>query len=473
MLGEILKTISFLFIFSSTSMMLLVCLFYENYRDFHIHLVIGGLILLYFLSQSTLACVNRIGQKRTLTSFQECKTYPSMCFVVVGYREDKTYWENCLNSLYDCQYNNLTGIFAFVDGDEEEDQFMHEIFENVYCQRSESGTTVPKATCTMLPHRGKRYAMHDGFHYIKKHYPTNEYIIIIDSDTVIEPKSTDALVSAIDKKENIGCATGTLKIFNQVNLLTRVINARYGYAFDIERSAMSYFGCMNCCSGPFSIYRQKLLTDKLLGDFLNQTYCCVTVGPGDDRHLTNLIMMSGNRSVQTSYAIAQTESPIQFYRFLNQQLRWMRSFYREQIWQIRSIPHQNIYLSLITTYEILFPFFILLGFFQKFFITVPSSILIHRAIYGIAILSLRTLLLVWMQGWDCNYFLNILYFPLYFFFILPIKLYAMVSCSKMGWITSSRHSILTNSNIETSIMTCILVAWFALIVYYIHGFDIY
>lgn len=464
---KVLKTVSFLFIFTSTSAMLLASLLYDSV---HVRGIVGGLILLYFCTQTATAWLNYSNQKKILGNFEERKMYPSVCFAVIGYREDQGYWENCLDSLYDCEYDNVTGIFAFVDGDDEEDQFMYETFDCARNQRMESSTTISTAVCTMLPHRGKRYAMYDAFRHIRNTYPNNEYIIIIDSDTVIEKKSVKALVSAIDGKQEIGCATGTLKIFNRVNLLTRIIHARYGYAFDIERSAMSYFGCMNCCSGPFSIYRQELLTETLLDDFLNQKYCCLTVGPGDDRHLTNLIMMSGHRSVQTSCAVAHTESPVGFYRFMNQQLRWMRSFYREQIWQVRSIPHQNMYLSVMTTYEVLFPFFILLGFFQKLFIQVANSVFIHRAIYGVSILSLRTLLLVWMHDWEWCYALNMLYFPLYFLFILPVKIYAMISCYQMGWITSARHGILTNSNIETSMMTCIILAWFAFIVYYMNGF---
>lgn len=464
---QVLKTVSFLFIFTSTSAMLMSSLLYDNV---HVHGIIGGLILLYFFTQSITACMNSSKQRKLLLHFEERKVNPSVCFAVIGYREDQGYWEKCLHSLYDCEYDNIAGIFAFVDGDDQEDQFMYETFDSVRVQRVEQ--SIPIAVCSLLPHRGKRHAMYDAFRHIRNRYPDNKYIIIIDSDTVIEKQSVTALVSAIDERQEIGCATGTLKIFNRVNLLTRIINARYGYAFDIERSSMSYFGCMNCCSGPFSIYRQELLTDTLLHDFLNQKYCCLTVGPGDDRHLTNLIMMSGYRSVQTSCAVAHTESPVGFYRFMNQQLRWMRSFYREQIWQVRSIPHQNMYLSVITTYEVLFPFFILLGFFQKLFVTVPNSVFIHRAIYGVSILSLRTLLLVSMHDWEWCYLLNMLYFPLYFLFILPVKIYAMVSCYQMGWITSARHGVLTNSNIETSMMTCIVAAWWAFIVYYMNGFGL-
>lgn len=465
---KIFKWFAFLFIFFTTSFMLMVCLFYEKYRGIHVQLIVGIFILSYFVLQSSGAFLNYQQSKKRLKSFQEILTVseePSVCFVVVGYREDATYWENCLISLRNCQYRNVIGVYGFVDGNDKDDQFMYDIFEKIYDR--ELGNN---KECVMLPHRGKRFAMYDGFRYVRQRHPNNDYVIIIDSDTVIDPHSTEALVSVIQSDDRIGCATGTLRIFNLVNLLTKIINARYAYAFDIERSAMSFFGSMNCCSGPFSIYRQNVLTDELLDDFINQKYCCVRVGPGDDRHLTNLVMISGYQSVQTSKAIAYTESPIQFTRFLNQQLRWMRSFYREQVWQIQAIPQQSLYLSLITTYEILFPFFILLGFFQKIFASVSNNILIHRAIYGAGILTLRTLFLVWMQNWDFRYLLNLLYFPLYFFFLLPIKIYAMLTCYQMGWITSSRHSILTNSTIETFIMSIILTGWFAFIVYYVYGF---
>lgn len=473
---EVLKSISFLFIFSTISLMLMVCLFYEKYAGIHIHTVAGTVILSYFVLQSCLALLNYRYELKMLNDFKSTNERPSICFAVIGYREDNEYWKNCLSSLFSCPYENITGIYAFVDGNENDDQFMYETFEEIYMnhkiKQEELQEKSHKSSCLMLPHRGKRFAMYDGFQYIKKYHPKNDYIVIIDSDTIVEPLSTTALVSSIHKNPNIGCATGTLRIFNRINLLTKIINARYAYAFDIERAAMSYFGCMNCCSGPYSIYRQSVLTDNLLEDFIKQTYCCIQVGPGDDRHLTNLVMMSGYKSVQTAHAFASTESPVQFYRFLNQQLRWMRSFYREQIWQVRSIPYQHIYLSIITTYEILFPFFILLGFFQKFFVNIPMMVMWHRVIYGVSILTIRTLLLLWIQKWQLIYLLNMFYFPLYFAFILPIKIYAMLTCYKMGWITSARYAILTNSNIETTMMTGILTGWVALIVYYITGFDI-
>lgn len=484
MFETIFRSLTFLFIFSFTAVVLASSLFVQRIEYHEIILpvrpITGTIIILYFILQSGLAIANYIHMEHVTTSTIVDSSCPKVCFAVVGYREDAGYWRKCLESLKDTTYPNVVGIYAFVDGDEQEDQYMQTIFLDVFTKDTEEGdddhdVSSPNERfthCKLLPHSGKRGAMYRAFMDIRMLHPENEYVILIDSDTIVEPASTGNLVRAIHANEQNGCATGSLKIFNRVNLLTMIVDARYGYAFDIERSAMSFFGCMNCCSGPFSIYRQSILTDDLLNDFVTQTYCCQLVGPGDDRHLTNLVMMKGYRSVQTPFAIAHTESPVAFTRFLNQQLRWMRSFFREQWWQIRAIPLQHPYLSLITTYEILFPFFILLGFFQKFIVTdIPDTILIRRVIYGSAILLTRTLLLFWVEGFNPTYLLNILYFPLYFLFILPIKVYALLSCFKMGWITSSRHSILTNSSIETTIMTLVLSGWAALLAYYIHGFS--
>ena len=460
-----LKLPSFFLFFSGVSSIMMWSLLHQDkIYGTNTHFIAGSLIILYFIIQSATSLENR--RRMFKISQQDIETPPSISFAVIGYRENIEYWRSCLKSLQDSKYPNITGIYGFIDGHDNEDKYMKDVFDEIFHDPESSHTY----QCILLPHGGKRNAMYEGFHFIRKTHPDNQYIIVIDSDTIVEPDATMKLVNSIHQDELIGCSTGTLHIFNQVNLLTKIINARYGYAFDIERSSMSFFGCMNCCSGPFSIYRQSILSDDLLEDFLHQKYCCIEVGPGDDRHLTNLVMLKGFHSVQNPFAIAHTESPTQFSRFLNQQLRWMRSFFREQLWQIRSISFQNFYLSVITTYEILFPFFILLGFFQKFFTPTPNSILIHRAIYGSIILFSRTLLLLWIKDFQPVYLLNLLYFPLYFLCILPIKLYAMISCYQMGWITSARSSILTNSRIETFIMSIVLCGWFSLIGFYIHSF---
>lgn len=428
------------------------------------NLYMGGLILVYFGLQVYFAVSNgllyrRISKQDVYLTDDE---YPTIAFNIVGYRENADYWKRCLESIRDLDYpmSRIQGIFAFVDGDEEDDKYMKDTFDSVFLDQ-EADTC--SAECYLLPHGGKRHVMFHGFHHIKNTCEMNDYILVIDSDTILDKDCVKQLVKAIHWNRLNGCGTGSLKIFNRKNILTKIVHSRYGFAFDIERGAMSYVGCMNCCSGPFSIYKQRLLTDDLLDDFIDQTYCGRKVGPGDDRHLTNLILQKGFRSIQTPYAIAYTESPEVFSRFLQQQLRWMRSFYRETVWQVRAIPHQHVYLIVITTYEILFPFFILLSITSALYEKYALSFAIHRMIYAGGILVLRTLMLLAFQGGDVKYLYNICYFPLYFLFLLPIKIYALLSCFQMQWITSDRRKIVLYNNLENSMITMFITTWIGLL----------
>lgn len=421
-------------------------------------LYIGLLILIYFSSQVTFAILNNQVYKR-IAKDDDFK-FPTISFNIVGYREDSSYWKKCLESLRDLDYpkDKINGLFAFVDGCEEEDKYMKDVFEDVFIESAEYDTQ-----CILLPHGGKRNVMYHGFKHIRSFFPSNDYIIVIDSDTIITPDGVTNLVKAIEWNHFNGCGTGSLKIFNNFNLLTKIVHSRYGYAFDIERGAMSYVGCMNCCSGPFSIYKQSLLDDDLLENFLHQKYCCRQVGPGDDRHLTNLILEKGYRSIQTPYAIAYTESPEMFKRFLLQQLRWMRSFYRETLWQVKAIPHQHPYLIVITTYECFFPFFLFLSIISPFYERWPLPLLIHRIYYSFGILAFRTFLLMCFKRGDVNYLYNMCYFPLYFLFLLPVKIYALLTCYQMGWITSDRRKIVLYSSIENTFLLIMVLTWWCLL----------
>jgi cellulose synthase/poly-beta-1,6-N-acetylglucosamine synthase-like glycosyltransferase len=440
-----MKYLLFFLLFTSIFIIYFGCIFL-NWNKFYL----GGLVLLYFVCQILFSILNYISYKNT-----SLENYPDISLNIVGYRENSEYWKNCLHSIIALDYpkDKIKCVYAMIDGNENDDIYMKTIFDDLF---HEIGMN---SKCILLNHKGKRNAMYEGFQHIKKDYSNNKYIVVIDSDTILENNSMTELVKAIEKNPKNGCGTGSLEIFNRNNILTKIIHARYGYAFNIERGAMSYVGCMNCCSGPFSIYRQELLDDELLDDFLSQKYCGKEVGPGDDRHLTNLILTKGYRSIQTPFAIAFTESPEFFYRFLKQQLRWMRSFYREQLWQIRAIRNQHFYLIIITIYELLFPFFIFLSFISHFYSEITFKLFIRRLIYAFCILLLRTFLLLGFKKCKLIYLYHLCYFPLYFFFLLPIKLYAISSCYKMDWITSDRKNIIHTQTFENIMISIFIINW--------------
>jgi len=424
---------------------------------------VGFVIMLYFVLQIVFATMN-FREMRKIENLEE--DLPTVSFLVIGYRENPEYWEKCIRSLLDVNYARISSICAFIDGNESEDMYMKGIFE-------ETVMGMPmRCRIRMCDHKGKRHAMDAGFRYIREMMPDNQYIIVIDSDTIVEKDSVTRLVSCIHRDERNGCATGNIRIFNTDSWLARIINARYAYAFTIERGAMSTMGVMNCCSGPFSIYRQSLLDEKFLEEFLTQTCCGQSVGPGDDRHATLLILKKGYKSRQSPFAIAYTETPETLHRYLQQQLRWMRSFYREQLWQMQAIPQQNIYLAVITAYELMFPFLLLVSFIPAFHY-LPARIvnqttpldLYRRAGVAVGVLAIRTTFLLFFNEFRLENLWNLCILPLYFSCLLPLKYYALTTCGIQSWITSSRKTIFSNINPDVAMIYIIILAWNSFLVY--------
>ena len=314
-------------------------------------------------------------------------------------------------------------------------------------------------------HNGKRSAISQGLKYINESLYKPKYTLFIDSDTVLDPFAVQHLVNCINSSDNNGCATGNLLVFDK-HFLGRVINARYGYAFNIERSALSYFGVMNCCSGPLSIYRTEVMDNNFIEEFNNQTFLGVKCGPGDDRHLTNMFLYRGYKSRQTHLSIGYTEAPKTFIRFIKQQTRWMRSFFREQYWQIRAINHQHPFLAVVTQYEILYPLFVFIWLCTL--IPQTSSLLLIRVVSTtIGVMLIRTIILVCIMK-DLSFFANIIYLPMFMLVLLPVKIYALCTMRVMNWITSSRLNIVNKINFELLIIALLILLWDSSIIYSIN-----
>lgn len=354
---------------------------------------------------------------------------PSVSILIVGYREEESIWRRCLQSIKAQHYEDVDEIVVSIDGDEREDYEMYEIAMEVLCDMGRWDTNV---TIMNNIHGGKRSAMWHGLHHIIScDYPT-EYVMVTDSDTILDADATGGLVSKIDVDEYTGAVTGSLMTHCDT-FLNKLINARYAYAFNLERAAMSYTGCVNCCSGPISIYRSHLLTEDFLESFLYQEYYGQICGPGDDRHLTSLILLQGYRTQQTSCAKAYTGSPSKLNTFLSQQIRWIRSFYREVPWQVRAIGDHHPSLALITHFEILYPFFIISWIL--FSLTTQTRIF-EGGILALSLAISRTVILFFKMDFDMLMVFNVLYIPLYVTCILPLKVYSVLTIREMSWMKS-------------------------------------
>lgn len=439
----------YFFIFAIISIGFYVCSFL-NLLPISIY---GCLIALYFTIQMTLCILNRLAINKLNVSDA------SVSLLIVGYREDPLFWRNCIKSIL-IQTHLIDCIIISIDGNDDGDLYMKEIADAILV---ESGINY---VVLLNNHGGKREAICSGLEYFLNNKLTSKYIFFIDSDTVLDRDATKYLVSCVDSNSNNGCATGNLLVFD-THFLGRLVNARYAYAFNIERASLSYFGVMNCCSGPLSIYKSEVFNQDFINEFKNQTCFGIKCGPGDDRHLTNMFLIRGYKSRQTHLAIGYTESPATFIRFIKQQTRWMRSFFREQYWQFIAIKNQSVFLSIVTQYEILYPIFVFIWLCN----IIPSHsglLLIRLMSTMIGIITFRTIILcIFMKS--IYYVYNILYLPLFMFFLLPLKVYCLFTMHRMNWITSSRVKIINKIDFELILTVLLMLIWDASILYSVYN----
>lgn len=188
------------------------------------------------------------------------------------------------------------------------------------------------------PNGGKRDAQYAGFNVAQ-----GEYFITVDSDTLINADGICRLIAPLLMDERIGGATGEIQLENrQETWLTRLQSLRYWLSFNLERAAQTYSGCMLCCAGPFSVYRREVI-ERVKDAYINQRFLGAKCTYGDDRHLTNLIIGAGYKTIFQQGAVAHTYAPTTLKDYIAQQTRWNKSFYRELFWTLGIFRQVSVY----------------------------------------------------------------------------------------------------------------------------------
>lgn len=179
---------------------------------------------------------------------------------------------------------------------------------------------------------GKRAGLAAGF---RRTWDADVYLCI-DSDTVVH---REAIANALKPfgRRKVQATTGAVFAANRrTNLLTRLIDLRYCYAFLGERAAYSVMGSVLCACGSLALYRGPTVR-KYLDDFLTQRFLGRPCTFGDDRRLTYYCLREG-KVLLAPDALAWTLVPFTMKHFVRQQLRWSKSFFRESLWMIVTVP---------------------------------------------------------------------------------------------------------------------------------------
>lgn len=423
----------------------------------------GVLSLTYYATTYTFAYLNRRFVERKSAVFRTRVSVPEVAVHVVGYREDPDYFRQCLKSVWNIAYSNIKHVTVVIDGNEDEDKYMAEIAKEVFmsnvvelnlevvpCETHSSsllGLEVGNVSTNhkfpvyvvTQPHRGKREAIYTAF--VISRESQVEFFVNTDSDTILHEMAVDELVSMAADDEKVDAVAGCLYIFNRTNLLSKLTAARYFMAFNIERASQGYHGVVGCISGPLGLYRTSKVR-LVVEDWVRQTFMGKKCTFGDDRHMTNKILSTGGKILYTHRSFAETETPTAYSRFVAQQTRWSKSYWRELYLQ-SGWATRHWFLMAETVLGTVLPVLILVTLLRVLFERTWWSLLAIMAVtFTIPVLRCVAVYLFFER--NVLVFYAVLYPFLHLTTLLPIKFVALFTVAQNNWGTSSRKVVVKN-----------------------------
>ncbi|NMA86629.1 MAG: glycosyltransferase [Tissierellia bacterium] len=276
---------------------------------------------------------------------------------------------------------------------------------------------------------GKREALARGAK-IAKH----QLLVFVDSDSFLDPFAIRNLVQPFQDSK-MGGVSGRTDVANTyTNNLTKMQSVRYYIAFRVMKAAEAYFDTVSCLSGPLSCYRKDLVLENMEA-WLEQEFLGHKATFGDDRSMTNFILKNHRTSYQDT-AICSTIVPNEHKTFLNQQMRWKRSWLRESIlaskfmWKKEPFSALFFYIGVIV--PVLAPVIVLynLVYVPMVYKVFPTTFLLGMLFVAL-LMSSAQLFLRRSSTWAFG-----LYFVLYYEFILLWQMpYAWFTFWKPNWGT--------------------------------------
>nr|XP_046255341.1 hyaluronan synthase 1 isoform X2 [Scatophagus argus] len=403
----------------------------------------GVLLSVHVLVQSFFAFIEH---RRMKARIDPCTFTKTIALTISAYQEDPVYLRECLNSIRALQYPpELLRIIMVIDGNSRDDQYMMEMFREVFAdqdpgyyvwsnnyhtwdptqarqdvgmasemgpggdadhnigedpQRKEVEHLIQSKRCVCIMQKwgGKREVMYTAFKALGS---SVDYVQVCDSDTKLDPLASLELCKVLESDPKYGAVGGDVMILNlKESYISFMSSLRYWMAFNIERSCQSFFNCVSCISGPLGLYRNDIL-QQFLESWYNQMFLGTHCTFGDDRHLTNRMLSMGYATKYTARSKCYTETPAQFLRWLNQQTRWTKSYFRS-LWDLLWILCCIQLIGLV------------------------------KAAY--ACILRRDMVMVFMS----------MYSVLYMTSLLPAKYFAILTMNKSSWGTSGRRKIVGN-----------------------------
>jgi hyaluronan synthase len=345
----------------------------------------------------------------------------SIAVLVPVYNEDEPLLIKCLASVWACEGNKT--IFVLDDGS----------VKGIDKQRLLQICEYRGISVRFFPaNRGKRHVLFDGVKALDRQY---DYVVTIDSDTVLAKDALVKLVAAFQDKR-VGATTGNVLLLNEKqNWLTRMVGAYYWIGLDVFKQAQSTFGFVVCCSGCIAAYRGNVLAD-IIDEFAAQEFMGERCTHSEDRYLTNLVLRDGHLVKYVPEAVSYTRTPHTIKGFLKQQQRWKRGYIRESTftltyaWRTRKL----LFLESVMC-ELTIPF-LAFGLMADLILTIvryPGDFLTAILPYWLLFMAVRYMPVIFRAPRKIPGLL--IYAVFYDLFLYWQSIYALFTARNKGWLT--------------------------------------
>jgi hyaluronan synthase len=304
------------------------------------------------------------------------------------------------------------------------------------------GATLPKYKQIAKDHKAehlvqgaasKRLALALG-----AHHATGDVLVLLDSDTIVEPDAIKKLMRHFADPE-VGGVVPRQRIAPGTNpLIDRIADWYEDLRFGNTTPGLSYMGQVPCLIGRLYAVRKGILMASL-DEFVDQRVLGIRMETGDDRVITNYALKMGYKTVYDRTALVWTFAPSSVYGFMKQRLRWSRSSFRETVlalpWLWRYPYAMFVMWSDIILRWMFLAVIVLwaLGFGTH----ILEFTLLEYVAYG----ALGFIASAWVKQWP-----HLVRHPEDFwiapFFLLwntviltPVEWYGNLTCLKQGWLT--------------------------------------
>ena len=280
--------------------------FYLNWFLFYVFLIAIFLALGRIILVGALALRQFSINKKAVRKVSTEALHP-VSIIVPGYNEEVTVLQT-ISSLLKINYPVFEIIFVDDGSKDKTLNIVTSAFSNH-----------PQVKIFTKPNGGKATALNYG---IKR--SMYDFAVCIDADTQLQPDAVYHLMSYFTDEE-IGAVAGTVKVGNEVNLITRWQSIEYITAQNMDRRAFDLLNSITVVPGAIGAFRKEAIEEA--GGFTSDTLA-------EDCDLTMRILKDGYIIRNCGEAIAYTEAPETIEMLVKQRFRWsfgvMQSFWKHR-----------------------------------------------------------------------------------------------------------------------------------------------